>query len=256
MEQYVQNPKGKNSMVFNASAREHIRNSYISKYDAILLRERGKIDYYLYEDKKTNRFFAHFKIPSEVVPKFYYDVVLEFSADENVKNTEDLFKYNVRFFSNDPAFVYTYANAFEVNKLFVEELRPRMSKKALHKEAKERNPRGEIGYVKSVFFAYITMRDKGLNKKNKFSAEAMKFSKMHLLETVRNADDVIAERQQEGEKVARQKSATRSKEKKEKKTEGLVQNTLGIKTTKSIGSIKSTKSNNKIIGSVKKLKRK
>ena len=252
LEQYIQNPMGKKSMVMSASAREAIKNDYTKKYDAILLRERGNIDYYLYEDKKNNRYYAHFKIPSEVVPKFYYDVVFEFYADENVKNTEDLMSYNIRFFSNDPAFAYTYAHAMIAEDLFVDFLKPKMSTKAVKKDAVEKNPRGEIGYVKSLYFAYLTFKHKGLNRRNVFTANAKKFSKLHILGEVEHADKKISSRQTEGEKVAKQKRAEKDRAKKqtigkpkEDKPSGAIGKVKSIGSIKPTGNIRNTKKVNR-----------
>ena len=75
LEQYILNPMGKNNAVLNASTREIMRKTYTSKFDNILLREHGKIEYYLYEDSKNNAYWMDAKIPSETVKNFYYDVV-------------------------------------------------------------------------------------------------------------------------------------------------------------------------------------
>ena len=104
-DQYILNPQMKSNAVLNAKARETIRGDYTNRFNAIMVRERGRVDYILYRDEKNNRYFAHFKIPSETIEKFYYDTVLEFYADENITNTQDLMKYYVKFYSNDPAFV-------------------------------------------------------------------------------------------------------------------------------------------------------
>ena len=156
-EGYILNPQLKSNAVLNATAREAIRTDYTRRFDTIMLREHGKMEYFLYKDSRTNSFYAHIKVPSEVVDKFYYDVVIRFFADENIKNTEDLFKYNIQVFSNDPAFVYTYAYVFKENSLFIDSLAPKMSKKAIKKSPNERNPYKQVGYVKSLYFAYLIM---------------------------------------------------------------------------------------------------
>ena len=46
--------------------------------------------------------------------------------------------YYVKFFSNDPAFVYTYAHTFMEKEIFVDELKDRMSKIAVKKAAEIR----------------------------------------------------------------------------------------------------------------------
>ena len=251
LEQYILNPQIKSNAVLNATAREAIRGTYLKKFDAILLRERGKIDYTLYKDFKNNRFFAHFKIPSETVEKFYYDTILEFFTDENISNTGDLLKYYVKFYSNDPAFVYTHAHAFSVNNLFISELSSKMSKKALKTEAKEKNPYNQIGYVKSIYFAYLTMKNKGLNHKDKFEAECKTFSKSVLLLNVENADKKVEDREAAGEKVRKKKI----KERKQQNSDNIkiTPSSLGVKKTKTTNStIKKTK----IVGLTKTTKRK
>ncbi len=249
---YILNPMGKNNAVLNATAREAIRNSYIKKYDAILVRERGKIDYKLYKNKKKNTYYAHFKIPSETVEKFYYDTVLEFYADENIKNTNNLFDYNVKFYSNDPAFVYTYAYVFSHNDLFVEDLMSRMSKKALKTDAKEKNPSNQVGYVKTIYFAYLTMKQKGLNNLSKFDAECSSYSKVALLSSVEDADKKIGEREAEGAKLNKTKNAKKPisfKSSENVKPTQPSNKITKVKTTNTIGKISTVKA-------VKKSKRK
>ena len=253
LNQYILNPMGAKNAVMNATAREAIRSSYIHKYDAILLRERGKINYTLYKDSKNNRFYAHFKIPSEVIEKFYYDTVLEFYADENIKNTSDLFQYYVKFYSNDPAFVYTYAYVFSHNGLFVDCLSSKMSKKALRKEAGEKNPYNQIGYVKSIYFAYLTMKAKGLNNTEKFNAEASSFSVRALSYNVEQADKKVGDREAAGEKLKKVKSAIKAKNDsrntdistKTSNTSKNVKYTKTIGTVKSVKNVKTTRNKNK-----------
>jgi hypothetical protein len=80
-----------------------------------------------------------------------------------------------------------------------------MSREALKKEAKEKNPNNNVGYVKTIYFAYLTMKNRKLNKASKFRAEAKKFSLEYLLSTIEPADKKIKERQSEGEKVSKRK---------------------------------------------------
>lgn len=242
-EGYILNPQLKSNAVLNATAREAIRTDYTRRFDTIMLREHGKMEYFLYKDSRTNSFYAHIKVPSEVVDKFYYDVVIRFFADENIKNTEDLFKYNIQVFSNDPAFVYTYAYVFKENSLFIDSLAPKMSKKAIKKSPNERNPYKQVGYVKSLYFAYLIMKSKGLNKKDRFESEAKRFSVAALLRTVETADKKIEDREAEGAKQSKLKAAEKKKEQQEtdnikvaKKTE----NSLAVKKTPNAKIVKST----------------
>ena len=184
--------------------RESMRTTYKQKFDNILLRENGKINYRLYTTKK-NEYIIHVKVPSEVIKKFYYDVVIYFYADENVKSGgQNLLKYQTKFFSNDPAFVYNYAHTFLIKKLFFEDLKVRMSKEAIKLEAKEKNPQNIVGYVKSIYFAYLFMSQSNLFNTIRWKG-AEKYVKSTFVDTIRPADEVITDRQEEEKKRDKRK---------------------------------------------------
>lgn len=204
-EQYIANPLGKNNAVMSGIVRESIRTDYTRRFNNILLRENGKINYFLYKDSKKNCYYALIKIPSEVIKNFYYDVVIKFFADEKIsENGRNLEKYYVQFFSNDPAFVFTYANTFLNNDLFIKELAPKMSKEAIKRKAKEKNPQDLVGYVKSIYFAYLFMKQRGLFKVVHFDS-AEPFIINNILFQIENADDKIRKRQEEEEKRDKRK---------------------------------------------------
>lgn len=256
LEQYIANPMGKNNAVLNASTREIMRLTYQKKFDNILLRENGKINYTLFEDKKDNTYWIYIKIPSEVVKNFYYDVVLKFYANSKTSLGEDLLKWNVKFFSNDPAFVYTYAHVFRENDLFIKELSSKMSKEALKKAPKEKNPGNNIGYVKSLFFAYLVIKNKSLNKLSRFKAESVPLNGKYLLSNIMEAGEKIALRQEEGSKISTRKkvdvSTKAGKVLSKYSTINADQSRVRVKTTKSIGSIKNSSG----VKAVKNTKRK
>ena len=173
--------------------REAIKTSYKHRFDNVMLRENGIIKYYLYYDSTNNIYYAHIKVPSEFVENFYYDVVFKFttSADRNTENGRNLLKYDVKFFSNDPAFVYTHAHSYLKHGLFIEELSPRMSKEALEKPAQIKNPNDSIGYVKSIYFAYLYMQQRGLFKAISYHG-AQTFHIKLLAANIMPADQMIA----------------------------------------------------------------
>lgn len=248
-EQYIQNPQLKSNAVLNATAREAIRADYIRRFNELMLREKGNVKYKLYEDKKNNSFYAHIKVPSETVENFYYDVVIKFFADENIKNTENLLDYNIQVFSNDPAFVYTYAYTFAEQDLFITSLSPKMSKKALKKTPDEKNPYRQVGYVKTIYFAYLAMKNKGLNKLNRFKSEASRFSLSALLLDIEKADNKIEDREAEGAKLSKKKSAQKKKitpqstdnVKYTKNSSLLVKKSPTVKTIKNVKTVGKTK---------------
>lgn len=205
---YIDNPMGKKNAVF--SQRDMYRKLYTEKLDKIILREASKFNYRLFYDKSNDRYFCHIKVPSEVVDKFYYDtVVMFYSDDPSAKGYKDLRHYYVKFYSNDPAFVYTFAHAFIENEIFIEELVPKMAKKAVKDVAKEKNPENIVGYVKSIYFAYLIMMKYSLFEKVNYSVHGNKFSTKELLSDIMDASKKVALRQEEGEKVLAAKKRER-----------------------------------------------
>lgn len=205
-EDYINNPMGKGSAVMSAAHREVMRMQYKKKFDNILLREKGKIDYRLFKDNKSNTYWIYAKIPSELCKDFYYDTIIKFYADEKVKaGGRDLFKYYAEFYSNDPSFVYTYAYVFSHNNLFIRELSSKMSKEALKKAPKEKNPTESVGYVKSLYFVYLLMQNRNLNKVNIFEKQSDPLDPNFFRTNVMNADQKIAEREEAGRGVSQRK---------------------------------------------------
>lgn len=248
--EYIKNPMGRKNSVF--SQREMFRNLYKQKLDNILARELGKVDYklFIYKDK----YIAYFKIPSEVVPKFYYDVVVEFyPGDNTIKMDGNLENYNVKFFSNDPSFVYTFAYAFNKHDLIFKDMDSKLPKIALKTSAKEKNPENQIGYVKSLFFTYLLMRQYGLFSKSKFETYAKSYDKKALLKEIEDADIKIGKRQEEGSKIKKgikfvdkdkKSRSIQQKPQMSSDTMKVVNNTKNVKNTKTtnrIGSVKKTK---------------
>lgn len=258
-EEYIKNPMGDKNAVI--TQREALRSMYTNKLDAILVREANHIDYKIYNSKDA--IYIHVKVPSEVVAKFYYDVVIKFTQPKKAINTfTSLDKCDVRFYSNDPAFVFTFAHAFIKNNLFIDELKPKMSKQAVKGVAKEKNPNNQIAYVKSLYFAYLIIKSKGLFNYNRAKTEAIPFNETYLLTQVENADKKIADRQEAGANLNSRKKADSKKANEDIKRDvdrmvnGSDNNFL-TKTTKLVKTIKpvtSTKKTN-LIKQVKKTPR-
>ena len=191
--QYIINPSGiKNSVFTN---RQVYADLYKSKLDKILVREAGGIKYFLFEDQKTEKYYIYLKIPSEPIPNFYYDVVIEFyTNDPDIKYKKTIKDYFVKFYSNDPAFVFTFAHSMAKNKLFILDLTDKMSKASLKNIAKERNPKDEVGYVKSLYFAYLTIIRYNLFEKIQFRSYGKPYNKAELLKNIEHADIKIEKR--------------------------------------------------------------
>lgn len=250
LEQYILNPALKSNAILNAATRELIKANYQKKFDNIMLRENGKVTYYLYTEAKKNVYWAYIKVPSEVCHNFYYDVIFKFTPTNNTGFFEDLFKFNVQFFSNDPNFVFTYAFVFHQNELFINELRSKMSKEAFKQHPEEKNPTEQIGYEKAIYFAYLIMKERKLNKSTKFKSEAKPLDVKFILTNVMHADEKIRDRQEEGKKYSKKKEAVVSKDVYNK-----MMSYMDRKTRKSLDMSKSNikvTSTSKKIGSIKR----
>lgn len=255
-DQYIQNPMGRANAVI--SNREMYRNMYSMRLDVILVREMGKIDWFLYKDSKKDLYYAHIKVPSEPVENFYYDVLIEFYPGDKTKSNSDLTKYNVRFYSNDPSFVFTFAHAFIKNGVFINQYKDKMSKEAVKKEAKSKNPLNTVGYVKSLYFAYLIM------KRNNLFTKALyrnKYDEKYVKSVIMQADQKIALRTEAGQelstkekriKAAAKRAARKETEEAENKNKVFTKPTNKIKTVKSV---KKTGSNIKTTKTVKRGKR-
>ena len=242
---WANNPAGKNSAVM--TNRQMYRDLYTSKFNKVMLREGNKFTYKCYKSKSGAQYVLHIKVPSEVVPKFYYDVVINFETKNPAAVTNSsLSQYDVQFYTNSPDFVFTHCHAYNKANLFFKPLAKKMSKLSLTQKAVERNPNDEVGYVKSIFFAYCIIKSRGLLQKLNYTDQ---YIEKNLINDVRHADDVVAARQEaEAKMKAEARRAKRLEEDKNReKTTAIHQSIKGkpsgtaIKITPTISSSNSMK---------------
>ena len=252
-DEYISNPMGRKNAVF--SGREMFRTMYREKLDAILVREVGKVKYKLFTSN-NGKYYVHFKIPSEPIKEFYYDTVIEFYTDQHgVEISSNLKKYYVKFYSNDPSFVFTFAHAMKANDMLIKDLEPKMSKQALKNIAEEKNPKDEVGYVKSIFFAYLLMQQYNLFDKSMFKLYGEKYSKSKLLDDVEHADKKIEDRIEEGNKLSKDKKVQKQKERRQKELERRKVNPINIDPISSVSKTNNVSHVNKTQSKVKKIKK-
>lgn len=250
-DQYIQNPMGRENAVI--SNRTMYANLYKSKLDKILVREAGKIEHKCYSVGR--KYICYLKIPSEVIPKFYYDVLIEFRPPKKLVTGAGLKDYNVRFYSNDPSFVYTFAHAFIKNDLFITNYSDKMSQKAIKQVAKEKNPGNQVGYVKSLYFAYLFMKSRGLFNRLRYVDP---YSESAVKKQIDHADKKIKDRQEAASHKAKTNKKERAQEKELQDDRNNISNSpISFK----VGSSRVTKtssmgSKTKKIGSISKTKRK
>lgn len=192
------------------SYRHTYENLYKQKLNTLMVRENGKVSYKAYRGTK-GKYYIHIKVPSETVKNFYYDVVFEFFLDDKQKaEPNNLKNYSVRFYSNDPAFVFTFAHTFMEKKLFITELKDKMSVEAIKQKATEKNPNNIVGYVKTFFFAYLMMEQKGLFNKFRY---VEKFNWNIMKADIEDASSKINERLKSAEISKKNKEDERARRK-------------------------------------------
>ena len=246
LNEYITNPMQQSGRVYTAAMRNAQIKDYANKFNALIMREGGTVSYVPYKDEKKNIFYIHIKIPSEKVNGFYYDTVLKFYTDASVKNLgRDLRDYYVQFFTNDPAFIFTYANVFKREGIIVDELGTKLSKKVIKTPPNVTNPEGQVGYVKSLFFAYLFMRNAGLlNTESEVWKNAEAFNRAVLNSKVMDSDSKIKER------IDLAKSASKKETRQDYKAEAKAQKVEGnnkeafVPRTKTVNTTNTTKTVN------------
>ena len=246
-DKYIDNPSGGATVITN---RNMYKDMYKSKFDKVLLRESGSIEWKVYSaNDGKDSYYIHIKVPSEVIEKFYYDVVIRLFTTENKKKSNvNLREYAVQFYSNDPAFVYTFAHAFNKNNLFIEDLESKMTKTALKDVAKVKNPKDNVWYVKSLYFAYLIMERYHLFNRNILKQNSTKYNKRELLSKITHATEKIEARQEAENKLNKEKSKTKKIERKDKdlqskhsKISSIIKTSTVSKTSRVTNKVKTTK---------------
>lgn len=162
-EDYAKNPSGGRTRMVGEA--ETARELYTKKFNEMMLRVNGKINYTLY--KNTNeKYVLYIMMPSEKDENIFYDVIVEFTTNDDAqKRLNKLTGYHVKFFSNDPNFMFTYANAFKHNDLLIKEYIKKFDPIVFKQHPTTTNPNKIVGYVKSLYFAYLVYKLKGLENK-------------------------------------------------------------------------------------------
>lgn len=180
--EWVANPSGKGSAVM--STKQLYKDMYTKKMNLLFLRESNKFKYTLYRSADEYDYYIHIMIPSEVVPKFYYDVVIRFFTKNSAISTgTTLDKYDIQIFTNSPDFMFTHAHAYHKQGLLFNDMVSKIPKESLRNVAKERNPKDEIGYIKSIYFTYLIMVQHALFNKV-FYRTAQVYKKKEVLQNV------------------------------------------------------------------------
>jgi hypothetical protein len=167
-DEYIKNPAGKGSSI-NPS-RDTMAQFYQTKYDALVARD-GLIKYEVYRTS-NDTYYIVFHIPSNSTKGFTYETVVEMRYNSEAASKSDIKKYLVRFYSNDPDFNFTHAHAYYTHGMIIPEFERKLTLQVKTMKANTRNPDNAMGYVQSIYFAYITMVKNDLFNKVAIDAKA------------------------------------------------------------------------------------
>ena len=142
IKEFFNNPAGKGSAILNINA---TKTKFEEKYNTIHKKIIHKT--FLVKDD----IYILVNIPSSV-EGIMYDVLLKFEKNKKSLGTTIL-DMEMQLFSNSPSFLYTYANAYDKQKLFIRECKKKLSSKMLSDFAKTRNPYGVLSYDFSIYCA-------------------------------------------------------------------------------------------------------
>lgn len=240
IKEFLNNPAGKGSAVLNINA---TKDKYIERYNLV----RKKITHKTYFVKDI--IYIIVNIPSSV-EGIMYDVVLKF---ENTKKStgDTITDMNMQLFSNSPSFLYTYAYAYEKQKLFIKECKKKLSSKMLSDIAKTRNPYGVLSYDFSIFASlYYIVTNGYTNIEDLKTGDYVKCNLPTVLHNIKDADVLQKNRKiqkdynkmMEEEKLKKSKNKAVKESKKDDRQEPTLKEVKNVKNTVRIKKSKYSKS--------------
>lgn len=201
LKELLNNPAGKGSG--HTAARYAIKENLDRRYNA-LISKHSKFTYNIYRDGTS--YFFHFKIPSETHDDFFYDVVLEFYPENHIDNLRAyLTDYEIRVFSNSPAFTFTYTYVVNDSKRTIKQLMSKYSNDALTNQPVVRNPVENYGFEKSVYYAAMYIQKNRLLLVSKLSSMIKKDKISSMVNKVSNQESKVAKFKQ----LKKQKTKTK-----------------------------------------------
>jgi hypothetical protein len=203
LQSYIKNPTGAGAA--STPQRKAILDTLFAKYRVLLkMNHHFKTSAYRVSDSVV----LHVRIPSESVEGVYYDVCIEFM---NVANMEtSMLTKNIKVFSNNFAFVYTYAYVMNQRGLLIDYLRSLLPKEVLSEPPKQRNPDETVNYEKSIVYAIYYIQEHRLFLRENYGPILHVSNKVSIKKEIREFEDVERD-------YANKKSLQSKKKEQEKK---------------------------------------
>jgi hypothetical protein len=243
--QFLTNPTGTGSSA--VANRGRTIADLRARFDKLMRSNEGKMRARSFRDGSA--FVVHVEVPSETFGQVKYDVLMEATPPEGEgSSSSTITDWTIRFWSNSPAFTFTYAHVVDKMGLLLPMARPKCSPASLTDEPKVRNPVQELGFEKSVYFAILYMRETGLTMVSKLGTVSI--NKKELLDQVTSSDAKLAEfrkaqlDQSAGRKAAKSKElgSSRGEVKGVKPTRSAAGNSRQVRQVKTTSATKKTRS--------------
>lgn len=238
---FFNNPAGKGSTILNINA---TKSQFNARYNEI----QERIHHKIYFVKKSIYFLIN--IPSSV-NGIMYDIVVKFEPTPKSAG-ESITDMSMEMFSNSPSFLYTFANAYDKQKIFAKEFKRKLSSKMLKDIAKTKNPYGILSYDFSIYSALYYILSNDLTKISNLETFAIKTNLNEVIRSVKNADALQKDRklQKDYNKMLEKEELDEKKDKikhgKQEDNEQTIRDVPNAKSVKNNKSIKKTKSVAKI----------
>lgn len=209
--QYLINPTGPYSSFFGK--RESIKKDLENRFYKLLAKTPKKdFDCKIYKEKDS--YYFHIKIPSEEFDNIFYDVIIKLSPPDSVAlNEGSLYSYKLSFFSNSPAFVYTYAYISKKDKVLIPFMEHKLSTVALTTPPKVRNPIEIYGFEKSIYFSLLYIQYKNYHIKSMINSKSLVFNQVSLYSKCKHSDLIQKEYNKEKAKKVEENKAKKQAEK-------------------------------------------
>jgi len=186
--QYLQNPQGKYAAYF--TARYRLIPELNDRYTQLTKgknKDYWSVDYY----EVKGDLYCHIKLPSEThTGKIQYDVVIGFERGSKFK---PIGRHDVQFFSNSPAFCFTYAYTYNKEKMFPMIMKSKLYKDNLKKPAAVRNNKNVVGFEKSTQFAVRHLMELGMHRMtpDDLSDVTTKLNQNQFLRLIQHANEAL-----------------------------------------------------------------
>lgn len=248
--EYINDPK------LAPQTNRETKQAYMAKLNDIILREQKMPLCEIYT--KGEEYWFYFKIPDAKLKNIKYDVVFQFTPKNDKDITsQSIGDYNVKFFSNDPGFMFYFCWVFNKEGLLIESLRSKCSNIALNQPPDKTNPERRIRMCKSFYFAYLVMEKLNLfNKEYIRMSGAKKFDQVSFYSKI-TADTAVKAKIDKTQKVVRfekkvKKTVTKLPSEIEKKTNDIITaaRTAMTKTT-GVGKVSKTSKTTRTVGKAK-----